>query len=257
MSTALMARLDFYAAMLKAGSFTRSALAVAFFLLYRHLNGNTGRCDPSISTLAKETSLTTRGVEKAISELKKSGWWRISREGTPARGGRTNAYSPRFETSQRPEWNGGSSGLKEANCSSGLPGERPEPWFAKDPNRSSSKPVKNQESDSRRAGARRRERVFRDPAMSEFEIFWQAYPARAPHSNPKKPAREKFEAAVKRGVGPAEMIAGAERYAAQVAAAGTEPRYVAQAATWLRQERWGDDHQQRPAEPAPLRIGIA
>jgi hypothetical protein len=45
----LMARLDFFAEMVSAKIFTRTALAVAYTLLYRHLNGRTGRCDPSMA----------------------------------------------------------------------------------------------------------------------------------------------------------------------------------------------------------------
>src|ERR1700730_10090838 len=93
----LMARLDFFAEMVKANTFTRSALAVAFCLLYRHLNGSTCRCDPSIAVLAQETGLTTRSVKSAINELRERGWWRVSREGAKAVGGRTNAYAPLFE----------------------------------------------------------------------------------------------------------------------------------------------------------------
>ena len=37
-------------------------------------------------------------------------------------------------------------------------------------------------------------------ADQQFEVFWRAYPSGRPHSNPKKPARAKFEVALKRGV---------------------------------------------------------
>ena len=43
---ALMVRLEFYAAMVRANIFTASALAAGFVLLYRHMNSITGRCDP-------------------------------------------------------------------------------------------------------------------------------------------------------------------------------------------------------------------
>lgn len=73
-----------------------------------------------------------------------------------------------------------------------------------------------------------------------FTRFWDAYPSRGAHGNPKKPAKAKFDAAVKRGVDPETIIRGAAAYAQQVARAGTQPQYVAQAVTWLNQERWGD-----------------
>src|SRR5690242_3259126 len=40
-------------------------------------------------------------------------------------------------------------------------------------------------------------------AIDWFERFWQAYPSRGEHPNPKKPAKQKFQAALKSGVNPA------------------------------------------------------
>jgi hypothetical protein len=104
-----------------------------------------------------------------------------------------------------------------------------------------------------RRAAREREHVD-EGANSEFEIFWRTYPHRGAHPDPKKPARQKFDAAVKRGVDPADIIAGAERYRAHVEANGTDRRYVAQAVTWLNQERW-NDHPETP-EPPRLKVGM-
>lgn len=82
-----------------------------------------------------------------------------------------------------------------------------------------------------------------------FETFWRAYPSRAPHSNPKKPAREKFERAVRRGADPTALVRGAEVYAEMVRRQRVDPQYVAQAKTWLSQERWTE--QLRAPEPPP------
>jgi hypothetical protein len=76
----------------------------------------------------------------------------------------------------------------------------------------------------------------------EFEAFWRAYPSRSPHPNPKKTALAKFKAAIKAGTAPNIIIAGAERYARYVAAERIDPRYIAQAATWLNQERWTEPY---------------
>lgn len=78
-----------------------------------------------------------------------------------------------------------------------------------------------------------------------FAKFWERYPSRTPHSNPRKPARERFAKAISRGVDPQTIIRGAENYAAVMAQRPTDPRYIAQAMTWLNQERW-NDHQHRP-----------
>jgi hypothetical protein len=71
------------------------------------------------------------------------------------------------------------------------------------------------------------------------EEFWPAYPSRGESANPKKPAREKFIAACKRGEDPAHIIAGAKAYAANPSTKIGTP-YVATALVWLNQERWKD-----------------
>ena len=70
-----------------------------------------------------------------------------------------------------------------------------------------------------------------------FEKFWKTYPSRG-DNNPKKPARAKFLAAVKKGVDPAIIINGAANFASAEQANGTERRYIPMAITWLNQARW-------------------
>lgn len=89
-------------------------------------------------------------------------------------------------------------------------------------------------------------------SAEQFEVFWKTFPTRRDHSNPKKPARAKFEAALKRGVASADIIRGAEHYAAYVEREHTAPKYVAQAQTWLGQERWA--HYQKAAGSEPTLI---
>ena len=90
-------------------------------------------------------------------------------------------------------------------------------------------------------------------ADEQFEVFWRAYPSRRNHSNPKKPARAKFVTALKRGVAAADIIRGAENYAAYVEREGTDPKYVPQAQTWLHQERWAQ-YQEAAGDNAPTPI---
>lgn len=80
----------------------------------------------------------------------------------------------------------------------------------------------------------------------DFENFWNVYPSRQPHSNPKKPASPKFEAAIRRGVDAQVIIDGAVRYAEYIRREGTNPKHVAQATTWLNQERWNDNNSAPP-----------
>lgn len=104
-----------------------------------------------------------------------------------------------------------------------------------------------------RRPARKRVPVSEDSA-SGFEAFWRIYPHRGQHPDPKKAARLKFEAAIKAGADPADINRGAENYATYVAASISHPRHVAQAQTWLSQERWND--YQQPPELRRLRIGM-
>jgi hypothetical protein len=105
---------------------------------------------------------------------------------------------------------------------------------------------------ARSARARVRDRVD-EGANREFETFWQIYPHRGSFPDPKKAARLKFEAAVKRGVDPAVIVAGAERYRAHVEQRSIEARFVVQAVTWLNQERWTELHER---EAPRLRVGM-
>jgi hypothetical protein len=73
-----------------------------------------------------------------------------------------------------------------------------------------------------------------------FVRFWAAYPRRD-GANPREPARRKFAAAVKGGIDPEAIILAARRYGDELRARGQMgTQYVAQAVTWLNQQRWGD-----------------
>lgn len=80
------------------------------------------------------------------------------------------------------------------------------------------------------------------PAVAdEFDQFWAAYPSRGGAANPKQPARDKFDRAVKSGCDPSVLISAAKRYAEierNAGRLGTEK--IAQAVTWLNQRRWAD-----------------
>jgi hypothetical protein len=240
-------RMEFYAAMVEAGRFSGGALKVAFILLYRHLNGRTGRCDPAIETLAEKTRLTKRGVQNAIAELTQSGWWQVVRGGGR---GRTNAYAPQLDAAKG-EANFAVFSPETVNRASPIRRQKGEKDGGKRVKRTSPEPVKNQYMVDLHRPVRRVEAS--DGANDAFEIFWQIYPSRRPHPNPKKPARLKFDAAVKRGVESADIIR-AENYATYVAANSKDPCHVAQAQTWLNQERWRD-HQEAPERPR-LRVGM-
>lgn len=75
-----------------------------------------------------------------------------------------------------------------------------------------------------------------------FDDFWAAYPKRA-GSNPRKLASQRFIAAINAGYHPQAIIDGARQYADVCRQTGKwQTEYVAQAATWLSQQRWQDEH---------------
>lgn len=80
-----------------------------------------------------------------------------------------------------------------------------------------------------------------EPVPDRFEEFWKAYPRRGEASNPKKPARQKYERAVKAGADPDQIITAARRFREIERKAGREgTKYIPQASRWLNEQRWND-----------------
>ncbi len=93
------------------------------------------------------------------------------------------------------------------------------------------------ETETKHMGGRKTTRPIGDDG---FYDFWRAYPRRD-GANPKAPASKRFLAIIKSGTEPQEIINAAHRYAAEMRAKGQERTpYVAQAITWLNQQRWSD-----------------
>ncbi len=91
-------------------------------------------------------------------------------------------------------------------------------------------------------------------AGQQFEVFWRAYPSRRPHSNPKAPAKKKYEAAIKRGASPADINRGATNYACYVERERVDPQFVTQAQTWLHQKRWNEYQEAVESDSRPLML---
>lgn len=91
-----------------------------------------------------------------------------------------------------------------------------------------------------------------------FEEFWKSYPSRGTGSNPKKPARKLFFAAIKRGTDPQIMIAAIKAlHGIDRTKLGTG--FVPQATKWLGDERY-EGFQEKPDTssviPLPPRPGL-
>jgi len=73
---------------------------------------------------------------------------------------------------------------------------------------------------------------------ADFEAFWAAFPLRKP--NPRALAEKAFAKAVKRGAKPADLIAAAGAYAAEVKRQGVAETFIVHARTFISQDRWQD-----------------
>jgi hypothetical protein len=210
---------------------------------YVTVNGNA----IDLPTLARMCGCSADEVESLIGELERNGVFSRDRHG--------RIYSRRIiRDAQRSATNqkNGRKGGNPSLCSSEQKSQSVKP-----PDKPPDKPhipdtriqkLKEKEDSRAVAGATR-------PANDEtFVRFWKVYPRRD-GANPKAPALNKFNAKVKSGADPEAIIAGAERYAAECrtkSIAGTS--YVAQAMTWLNQNRWQDYAAVDPPEPPPRAI---
>jgi hypothetical protein len=84
-----------------------------------------------------------------------------------------------------------------------------------------------------------------DPPASDFAAFWNAYPL---HKG-QLAARRAFDRAIRRA-SPAEIVAGAERYAAE--RAGLDPRFTKHPANWLAAGCWTDEPPPHAGGPPPI-----
>ena len=189
-----------------------------------------GKCWPATTTLADELGLTDRQVRTQLRNLEQYGYLE-----TAHRPGRPSLYRIVREALDPGTLASGVDVDPGTPASGGAEHELPgTPEAELPPNRLNNK-TKNNPTDGVSS------------TTTEFDTFWQSYPSRRPHSNPKKPALAKFEAAVKNGTPPADIIRGAQNYASYVRREQIEPKYVAMAQTWLNQERWTEYQSEMPA----------
>jgi hypothetical protein len=96
------------------------------------------------------------------------------------------------------------------------------------------------ELDRLRAGGAAPAKVKRNDYPADFEAVWEVYPARPGDS--KKAAHKAWAARLKVGATAAELLAGAQAYAAYVKAMRTEPQFILQSATFFGpSERYAAD----------------
>ena len=215
-----------------------------------------GKCWPATTTLAKDLGVSDRRVRACLRILESCDYLK-----TEHRPGQRSTYlilreAPDPGTSPSGvEVNPGTSSSGESGTSaSGVednPGTSPsggaEPELPGTPERHlPPKDTSNRVTERKHTGV--------PISDQQFQNFWATFPSRRPHSNPKKPARAKFDAALKCGVSAWDIIRGAKHYAAYVEREGTDPKYVAQAQTWLNQERWAQYQEAAVTESTPIML---
>ncbi len=192
-----------------------------------------GWCWPSMTTLAKMLGYTRQAAQQHVQELIKLGYIEVRRQQRPDKGYAANRFRLLLDRAL----------FQVGSELRGMQAELARGVQADLATHASSELATILKNDPK-------ELKIHDLSAKHFDEFWRIYPSRRPHSNPKKPAREKFEAALKRGVSASVIIRGAENYAVYVEQETTDPRYIAQAVTWLNQERWAE-YQEAPEEVRP------
>lgn len=199
-------------------------------------------CFPPKKQLAKDTSMSERTITRHVQWLETNGFIRVERrfDGDTGRTvsnryfflrGEGDKMTPPEEKPQK------SQGDNLSPCDTAVTGEGDTAVTLisiKPEDRTGNTPVVPKKVEVDFADIERR--------------FWANYPKRL-GSNPKKPANDKLRVKIKAGADPERIIAGAGAYASEqqrLGKVGTE--YIAQAVTWINQERW-DDH--LPAAPVP------
>ncbi|MFF3620009.1 hypothetical protein [Streptomyces sp. NPDC002467] len=85
--------------------------------------------------------------------------------------------------------------------------------------------------------------------LEAFGAFWTNYPKKLDRGK----AKDEWIAAMRRGEDPAVIVAAAQGYARSVADE-PNPKFIAYAANWLRNERYHDEYPEAPAGQPNLRV---
>jgi hypothetical protein len=221
--------------------------AVLFKLVDR-CNGQTGQCNPSYDTTAKDVGAKRRAVILATERLERSGWLNRSITGD---GVTSNAYSFPWERGRAsaPPCTTTSASACTTLVHTDAPPSAP-------PCTTTSAPPCTLTYEER-TSERNSEPNHGDSNAGAFERFWAQYPKKVG----KLAAQKAFARAVDGGAGPQDIMLGVARYAAE--RDGQDPKYTKHPASWLNAGCWTDEpsppgqrsQNRNPAVAALLRIG--
>jgi hypothetical protein len=197
------------------------------------------QCWPSQRTLADDLGIARSSVQEGVEELEAAGVIRTdprSREDGSTTstlytltGRPPEAHTDRSSVRGGPEsgqgWTAHRSGVDRSSVRGG-------PESGQQERESENESQKNESQGTKTL-------VAGSSLVEQFDAFWAVYPKKAG----KGAARKAWERAVKK-TPPALIIAGARRYAAQVANA--DPKFTKYPQGWLNDERWTDDVDVRP-----------
>lgn len=220
----------------KVGNPARKAVLIS---LAEQADDRMFSCWPGQQLIADRTELGIRTVRRALAELETAGL--VARK--PRYDSKGHRTSDRYVLSLPATVTTGQSDRRSERpavthdrlpaTAAGKPSEEP----SEKPKDIPSTDVEVA-SEPARAATKRIQGV-RSDKDHRFAAFWRVYPRRVGRAE----AVRKYDVAIRRGVPPEVILAGAERYAAECRS--KEERFIAHPSTWLHQGRWADD----PARP--------
>jgi hypothetical protein len=221
-----------------------------------------GRAYPGMGTIADATGIRREDVPRAIARLEQVGLLRRER----APGGRmTTAYVILFDGTEvsAPERTGGVRTMADrVSAIQQTPLSAPQrtgcPQECVQGVRTTADQTNNNIPKNISSSRKRADRAFDLPgAREKFERFVEVFPSRGPdNSNPKKPAFEKFCAAIRRGVDPDTMIRGAAHYAAAMHRQATPGKFIKTMEVWLSKACWQQFADLEAESDLPLAAGM-
>lgn len=194
-----------------------------------------GVCWPSKNTIAAEARCSKRSVDKALEELRESGFVRWKQR--PAMDGnyQTNYYSVANLFADHSESLGGGAGAARTRCTdyTGVVQELHR-GGAPDARKVTTREVTTVKELTPIPPKGGSGQASKFAYTEDFTAFWQAYPRKTG----KKAAAKAYAKAIKEGATPQELVQGAARLAADP---NRVDQYTPHPATWLNQGRWEDE----------------